>query len=392
MTSNQAIYRYSGDQDGAITDKFPDQTVRKDIPNSHRFGQQVADFAKPLGVVPQPLIGHGPPRSKITADTRDRHAILLFDDATISSVLPSYSAYLCELFSTQELKRGVFTAVGAVHRPSEDVNHLPRHVGNYWSAYDAELAATEPKPKTFCQYYMAGLKRAEQAGEAEQLVEFLAQGIIALARRVDPLTHFPTHQRKHRHLLGLLSAKPDVQAAYMEFITALAADRAMPSPREWTDKWGPIVRLVASEIIGSVIDASQTSEFLKWELATDTTLTKRDNRFRYPEHAPTVEIRLGSIHSIKGETHTATLVCDTYFRAHHLMALKPWLLQKKAGGTRENGLSQSRMKQHYVAMTRPTHLLCLAIRDDALDQEEIAALKARKWRVGRVNDGPIQWI
>jgi DNA helicase II / ATP-dependent DNA helicase PcrA len=298
----------------------------------------------------------------------------------------------CVRFVMRNERCRLFTAVGAVHRPSEDVNHLPRHVGNYWSAYDAELAATEPKPKTFCQYYMAGLKRAEQAGEAEQLVEFLAQGIIALARRVDPLTHFPTHQRKHRHLLGLLSAKPDVQAAYMEFITALAADRAMPSPREWTDKWGPIVRLVASEIIGSVIDASQTSEFLKWELATDTTLTKRDNRFRYPEHAPTVEIRLGSIHSIKGETHTATLVCDTYFRAHHLMALKPWLLQKKAGGTRENGLSQSRMKQHYVAMTRPTHLLCLAIRDDALDQEEIAALKARKWRVGRVNDGPIQWI
>ena len=112
----------------------------------------------------------------------------------------------------------------------------------------------------------------------------------------------------------------------------------------------------------------------------------------YPEQDPAVEVRLGSIHSIKGETHTATLVCETYFRAHHLMTLKPWLLQKKAGGARESGLSQSRMKQHYVAMTRPTHLLCLAMREDALDQGEIATLKARKWRVGRVTDGPIQWI
>jgi DNA helicase II / ATP-dependent DNA helicase PcrA len=157
-------------------------------------------------------------------------------------------------------------------------------------------------------------------------------------------------------------------------------------------RWAAIVTLVASEIIGSAIDASHASEFLKWELATDTTLTRRDNRFKYPEQAPTVEIRLGSIHSIKGETHTATLVCDTYFRAHHLMTLKPWLLEKNSGGARQTGLGQSRLKQHYVAMTRPTHLLCLAIRDDALDQGEIATLKARKWRVGRVTDGPIRWI
>ena len=168
---NQAIYRYAGDDDGAVTDKFPNQAIRKDIPNSHRFGQQVADLAKPLGVVPQNLVGNGPPISPIATDTTDKHAILLFGDATIGYVLPSYAAYLCEIFSTPELKQGTFTAVGAVHRPSEDTNHLPRHVGNYWSDYDAELAASEPKPKTFCQYYMAGLKRAEQAGEAYPLVE-----------------------------------------------------------------------------------------------------------------------------------------------------------------------------------------------------------------------------
>ena len=154
------------------------------------------------------MVGNGPPISSVTADTTDKHAILLFKDATISYVLPSYSAYLCELFSAPELRQGSFTAVGAVHRPSEDNNHLPRHVGNYWSDYDAELAASEPKPKTFCQYYMAGLKRAnKQAGEAYPLVELIAEGVIALARRADPLVNVSNHQRKHRYLLQLLSAK-----------------------------------------------------------------------------------------------------------------------------------------------------------------------------------------
>jgi putative ATP-dependent endonuclease of OLD family len=53
---------------------------------------------------------------------------------------------------------------------------------------------------------------------------------------------------------------------------------------------------------------------------------------------------------------------------------------------------QSRLRQHYVAMTRPTHLPCLAMREDALAEDEIAILKARKWRVGRVANGPIQWF
>jgi hypothetical protein len=226
-------------------------------------------------------------------------------------------------------------------------------------------------------------------------VELLAEGIIALARRADPadpLVNVASHQRKHRYLLELLSAKPETRAIYSGFVTFFSANRTIPSPDEWKDKWAGVVTLVASEITGSTIDASRVAEFLEWEQASATTLRQRDNRFKYPDQAPAVEVRLGSIHSIKGETHTATLVCDTYFRAHHLATLKPWLLGQKSGGGQQSVLGQSRLKQHYVAMTRPTHLLCLAMREDALAEDEIAILKARKWRVGRVANGPIQWF
>jgi DNA helicase-2/ATP-dependent DNA helicase PcrA len=72
--------------------------------------------------------------------------------------------------------------------------------------------------------------------------------------------------------------------------------------------------------------------------------------------------------------------------------LKPWLLGEKSGGGQQSALGRSRLKQHYVAITRPTHLLCLVMREDALTVGEIVRLKARKWRVGRVTNGPIQWI
>jgi hypothetical protein len=38
-----------------------------------------------------------------------------------------------------------------------------------------------------------------------------------------------------------------------------------------------------------------------------------------------VDIRVGSIHSVKGETHTGTLVMETFWYGDSLEALLPWL-------------------------------------------------------------------
>jgi hypothetical protein len=108
--------------------------------------------------------------------------------------------------------------------------------------------------------------------------------------------------------------------------------------------------------------------------------------------SPKVEIRVGSIHSVKGETHTATLILDTYYRKHHLETLKPWLLGKKSGGGSENNTLLSRLRQHYVAMTRPSHLVCLAMRESCLPNADVAALKNRGWNVARVNAGVPEWL
>ena len=119
---------------------------------------------------------------------------------------------------------------------------------------------------------------------------------------------------------------------------------------------------------------------------------QRDNVFRFPPEGPKVEVRVGSIHSVKGETHTATLILDTYYRKHHLETLKPWLLGKKSGGGSENNTLLSRLRQHYVAMTRPSHLVCLAMRESCLTNADVAALKNRGWRVARVNAGVPEWL
>lgn len=196
----------------------------------------------------------------------------------------------------------------------------------------------------------------------------------------------------------LLAGQPDVDRNYVEIVSALAAggpSNAVPS--DWSRVWAPRVKAVADILSGTTGDTAEATAFLSGlaEIGggPQPSLTaQRDNVFRFPRQNPKVEVRVGSIHSVKGETHTATLVLDTYYRKHHLEALKPWLLGKKSGGGSENDTLFSRLRQHYVAMTRPSHLVCLAMREDCLSNVDVAALKDHGWRVARVKaEGP-EWL
>jgi DNA helicase-2/ATP-dependent DNA helicase PcrA len=53
---------------------------------------------------------------------------------------------------------------------------------------------------------------------------------------------------------------------------------------------------------------------------------------------------------------------ETFWYGHSLEALLPWLSGDESGGTAAVQRQQLRLKIHYVAMTRPTHLLCLAMK------------------------------
>nr|WP_298724317.1 UvrD-helicase domain-containing protein [uncultured Steroidobacter sp.] len=393
--SNQAIYQYSGQRDTVTTDPFPDTARLKTIPNSHRFGQEIADFANPLAAYPHGLIGLGPRCDEISSDTAGKHAIFLFDDQTVGHVMPCYASYLIELFSETELQAGIFTAVGAVHRPGDD-DKVPRFVAHYWSAYDHELATSEPRPGTFLQYLTAGRQLTRSSGETHHMVEKIADGVLRLVGILNPLADIPARKRKHRCVREVLAGHPELDKSYVEIVSLLATGRGDAAFVDWK-KWAPQVLAIAAAIAGTSEDSAAATAFLSLQQpptgdSQPSASTQRDNVFRYPSENPKAHIRVGSIHSIKGETHTATLVLDTFFHSHHVCTLRPWLIGKKVGGGSENARNISRLKQHYVAMSRPSHLLCLAMREDCLSNGDVSTLKERGWRTARVTAGGVIWL
>lgn len=88
-----------------------------------------------------------------------------------------------------------------------------------------------------------------------------------------------------------------------------------------------------------------------------------------------IKVEVGTIHSVKGQTHTATLYLETYFQKDgNGVNAKSYESQRLAAQISGSPLTENvgtRVKQSakmaYVGFSRPTHLLCLAIHKDRFD-------------------------
>jgi len=383
--SNQAIYNFVGAK-GATTDVFPNADLEKSVPNSHRFGPTIAKLAEPLAFDPheEGLTGNGPRPICHGSSTRERpHTIFLFQDNAIDKVLPTYAKLLVKTFSEEELRHGIFRAVGQVHNNTGDDNR-PRHVGHYWRDYDSELTKSDPQPQAFVQYVRAGQERAAMTGETHFGVEKIAQGILRLAGMAEDGRHIRLHRRSHRYVLELLEEEKETSKSYHLLISQMVVKRIALTKEKWNEYWSKRVRKIGEKAAGTSLTNADADAFLEWrdrdesDAQEDKNL-RCDNIYRYPEDNPKVHIKVGSIHSVKGQTHTATLVLETFWYKHNLESLKEWLMGKRCNGSDLDGK---------VAMTRPTHLLCLAMkrstfedRTGVLCTDHISALQGRGWKI-----------
>lgn len=381
---NQTIYR---DKGGSVstTDPFPGP-VNVNLPNSFRFGQSIATMAAPLGVRQSPLFGKGPTTARVL-HASGTNALFLFDDASALHVLPRYAQYLMSVFSEEAIARGHFTAVAGVHRSDKD-DHLPRFMGHYAPDYDPVVATPFAVPKNLAQYCARARAALALSSNASPVSLNLGDAVLHYARQAGGVFEVSVRKGSHRHLLESLPAEE--RAQYLDLLDRLIMVRCAPTAEEWSIHVAPVMNALCQFLVGKLPPPADAREFLRWDEvahAQEGAALPNPNTsiFHYPAADPKVRIHLSSIHRVKGETHTATLVLESYRSAHHLKTLLPWLCGKRPSSRKANDSEQSTMQErlrlHYVAMTRPSHLLCLAMRSDAVDTKSRNALSAHGWNL-----------
>ena len=393
---NQGIFKTGQDQNTAAP--FPDQGDDRTmtIANSRRFGKPIADLANRHAVITVDgggLKGDGP--SKATDDVdHGRNLIIIFPDNDSSCVLQVFGTHLLETFNNETLALGDCVAVGGVHRPaSENIapghNQYPRSVEHYWADYNVEKSKVDGHPKTLSGYLHQAQSLARTGFELAPAIATFATGMQRLVRDIGTPQFELGRRRKHKAIRTVLEGKADALAQYDEFIQVHITSLSPITADLWAEKTEHLLAIASNLCEG---DANETlgMDFMTREEPRalpeqqDDSVNNSDNICVITADGRQVPIRLGSIHQAKGQTHFATLLLSTFNYNHSSEKIIHWLCGDKNGGAGEGVRNLARLKGTYVALTRPTHLVAVAVRNSAIKRNRqaiLAKLQAQGWYV-----------
>jgi hypothetical protein len=395
---NQAIFD-GGTQ--PIADAFPDASRCIGIANSFRFDSSIAALATPFAYAPVQPAGLNGIRATDVAGPGMPHTIFVFPDDNASMVLDAFGRHVLATLPPALIGTSPITAIGAVHKAFDDVgpghSHYPKTVGHYWIDYQSGIGRTSYHPKTLAEYICAAQTTAQSGGPIHQGVNNMAFGIAHLANLLAGTANLKARTRQHLQIEQKLNGNEEAKAIYRGVLTRFMINREALTRDLWIALC-PDMKLLAATLGGGDVSSTAADDFLAWrDIAKQPQLAVKIqthalalNTYRYHDGSASVDIRLSSIHVAKGQTHLATLILETFNQSHFLHSMMPWLLGRHQNGARcTSDKAAQRLLQVYVAMTRPTHLLCLALRRGSLGVGDAYALNQEKlvaqgWRIQHV--------
>ena len=392
---NQAIFE-GGIQ--PVVDAFPDPTNCVGIADSFRFDASIASLATPFAYLPVQPAGLNGIRVTDVPGQGLPHTIFVFPDNDTAAVLDAFGRHVIATLPPVLLKTTTITAIGAVHKRFDDVGsghkHYPKTVAHYWADYQPDASRQVYRPRTLAEYILAAQAVARSGGPLYQVVDSVAFGMAHLANLLAGTSQLKARRRRHLQIEDRLSVADEARAIYRSVLTRFLIDREALTRTSWIALC-PSLKLLGATLGAGDANSPAANDFLAWHETVhlppptdqDQVLAVTPNSYRCSHGGVSVDIRLSSIHVAKGQTHSATLVLETFNQSHFLHSLMPWLLGKHQNGTKcTTDKAAQRLLQIYVAMTRPTHMLCLALRNGSLGTGKACSsnqekLIARGWRI-----------
>lgn len=336
-----------------------------EITGSKRFSNAIAERVSSICISPQKLTGN----AKIP---NIAPKIIVFTDEKIQDVLKKFGELIIDNNLHLE-KRKVFKAVGWVGKEKGDNHTLP----SYFTGYNKTMQVKKLDFENLKSY----LQPASDDVISKQGVNFYRKLLIRAILR----------------LLRLLEIKDEKssffsESTFLKYLNEscnLCYDTFLNKLAEWCMKMHnceDIKEDVKSFILSFIIPAfkanlnKEAENFLNSELVEfqkESNTACKPDVFKYCSKGAEVNIEVSTIHSVKGETHTATLYLETYYKGYDIKRIIEYL---KGRYSKASGLKISTLKMAYVGMTRPTHLLCVAAHKSSVDKHE-KTLATAGWEI-----------
>ncbi|MCP5560242.1 MAG: UvrD-helicase domain-containing protein [Verrucomicrobiaceae bacterium] len=376
---NQAIFNFDA---GSIP--APELFGRRPslpLSETHRFGDDIARFASPLSIVePQTL------KATVARDKR-RHTIFVFDRGSIHRVVTSFAdLVLSEVPESSRLKNRVCVVGGRKNLKEPKEKNFPEAIGDYWKGFQSDLSRKARMPDTLYGFVLEARALVSKDNSFAEPTMRITGGVLEAVRRATPDKQKPLIKTRTelKDFLIAGDSYPEFKKLMWDFL------RSDPNISEntWNAKIESLLLLLKT--IMPEANAPRVREFLAWtghseSEANGSAVIEAEAENILLHRGVTAEISLwfDSIHGVKGETHAATLVLETFARTHDLKSLLP-ILTGNQKATNLTSTAFEHCKRLFVGVTRPTDLLCLAIFSEHVTDKDIELLENAGWHIERL--------
>lgn len=364
--NNQVKMQRFGDPDQAIygTNEEENQTYNQaeleKVKNSHRFNSSIASIARNLSYNRINLT------SEISHPNQSLHTIFLVDDSSRTNVFEHF-ANLCSQAVPINCEYPI-KSVGAVGKKSE--NSLT--ICSYYENFEKTDSTVGFKNTKLIQYIYV----ARQQNRNSESYRTILDGIIHFGR----VSNFQiTMQDGSQSDISVANIKKHLKLSSLLVDFNLLAMSLMTNEIS-EETWGNSVTLLLFYL--GINISNQNHIFLSFErnLINEPHDSPTRNIISFEIEGRVIDNQIATIHSVKGETHAATLLLETKYHTNDITTLIDYILLENLTQPTE-ARKKKFMKQVYVALTRPKYLLCIAMNKSGFPAEHISKHELAGWNI-----------
>ena len=291
--------------------------------------------------------------------------LITYQDGEEEIVIQAFSGLIEEL-SDALPSSGIYKAIGWIGK--DRIQDSKLCIPAYFPHFDKSNKAQSNEFSNLISYAAYAVQIADPE-EAKRFLEIILQGITraldiagikneTLERSYTPVSLDYFWKREHeksyyqfREQMAeyfLLACDSDVTPAELRNQIKSAMQPVWPINNKATT-------FLNNDSINAALEAGNATAHTKNQFVSDNGIV----------------IHIGTVHSVKGETHTATLYLETYYqKATDAERLIEFLKGNRPKAQTQKAYHKQNLKIAHVAFSRPTHLLAFACRASSIAGHE----------------------
>ena len=338
-------------------------------------------FPESIASVVRSVQEHGEAVSAVAQEGALQPVLMLYDTKAVTSVIDAFGKYVLATFSDEVLRSGAVKAICA-RKQGEAKADPGRHVGDYWPAYVIG-STTQKGEESIFRLLADPPAMGTMAFNLDKRVRDIKRSILLALRGAGSTAIADVRDA------SFLLRKLEANQVDCKPLLALCRDLAIGSGHTSDSaRWSATIDSMfagLSSLFPAGMNRATFGSLSVFELPgalVPAAAAPNEQFVQFGDRS--VCIQVGTIASVKGETHLATLVLEAYGGRAKCCDLEA-ALKSISGcvplGQKATETMRGLYRNLYVATSRPTHLLCLAMNKERAEDAYVQVLANKGWKV-----------